>query len=199
MLTGGRGLGGEGTHQGTTAPPWLAGASPAVPEAGECFGWGFTPPAATEPQLSGALAHPTAGCQPRLRLPERGACATRCRQLLQPLQKSCCREQHRHDLPVDPKARAPMQLQGSLLGDPDPGPGCDWPAEERMATGLPAPGWKGTPAHPSQRHTRPGSAGGHILDTSPLRHHELGQAAGIPTHAMCRVGAAQVNVNPGWC
>ncbi|KAM9650041.1 LOW QUALITY PROTEIN: uncharacterized protein ACIBXB_012021 [Morphnus guianensis] len=93
-----------------------------------------------------------------------------------------CKEQHRHDLPVDPKTRAPMQPQGSLLGDPDPGPGSSWAAKERMATSLPAPGWRGTPAHPSQHHTGPGSAGGHILDNPP---HEPGQAAGIPTHVMC--------------
>lgn len=35
-----------------------------------------------------------------------------CWQLLQPLQQPCCKEQHRHNLPVDPKTRAPPWPRG---------------------------------------------------------------------------------------
>lgn len=85
--------------------------------------------------------------------------------------------------------------RGSPLGDPEPGPGSSQGVKEVMATGHPAPGWRGMPTHPSQSYACPGSARGHVLDP-----RKPGQAAGTPTHPChvqaAREGPARVNINP---
>lgn len=63
----------EGDTRGTSAPPWFAGFW-----GSRCLGWGSLPlPLPSPPsRLSQGPAHPTAGQQPWVSLPERGARVT---------------------------------------------------------------------------------------------------------------------------
>lgn len=81
--------------------------------------------------------------------------------MLQPLQQLCCKEQHKHELLVDPKTRTPHGLgvpswrsrawTGRRLG-----------CKEVTVTRYPAPGWRGhQPTHPSP--CRTWLCRGHIL------------------------------------
>lgn len=192
-----RGISGKGTHGARQPLPglqdsgavgaWAGVRSPCrcrAPRAG-CPRAQLTPPWDSSP-----------GCSSRSEGLVSPRPQGRCWQLLQPLQQLCCKEQHKHELLVDPKTRTPHGLgvpawrsrawTGRRLG-------CNVGDSHQIArTWL-----EGTPAHPPQplqdlalQGARPGPP----CAGAGCRHPPS------PWHSpAAREGPARVNINPGRC